>query len=148
MYMARYVVLQVDNTIFRSNQAESGGAVFLAIGLGQQAHFTNAFFGGNEASNGGAVYMYTGTGVDIFTECVFHDNYASKSLTHCRIGLLLILAYHTRQLPIGIFMVGSQTESVLCQLEQTCRPQSGGSAAAKVNIYVMYGEFNLYDQAK
>lgn len=107
MYMARYAVLQVGNAIFRSNKAESGGAVFLAIGLGRQAHFTNAFFGGNEATDGGAVYLYTGTGIDIFTECVFHDNYASKSLTHCRILLPLMLAYYTRQLPIGMFILWS-----------------------------------------
>lgn len=93
MYVADYVLLQVGNAAFRSNKAESGGAVYLALAVDKETEFRTCVFEGNQASDGGAVYLYTGTGVDIFTDCVFQENFASKSPHRLDCVLRLRLAY-------------------------------------------------------
>ena len=79
MYIADYIQLHVGYATFTSNNAESGGAVYLSLSEGKRAEFIACSFENNQATDGGALYLYTGTGVDIFTECVFRDNFASES---------------------------------------------------------------------
>lgn len=79
MYIAHNDVLLARNATFRSNKAEFGGAVFFAYVTDQETRFSACSFEGNEAKDGGALYLYTGNGVDIFTDCVFQDNFAGES---------------------------------------------------------------------
>lgn len=76
MYIADYGLVKVGHARFLLNNAEVGGGVFLTLVVGQSTNFDKCLFEGNEAKDGGAVYLYTGTGVDVFTECFFRDNFA------------------------------------------------------------------------
>ena len=70
-------VLEVSGATFRSNQAVLGGAVYLTAVENKETAFLACDFEGNRAEDGGALYLYTGPGVDVFTESVFYNNFAS-----------------------------------------------------------------------
>ncbi|CAN0450956.1 unnamed protein product, partial [Scytosiphon promiscuus] len=77
-------LLQVSGATFRSNEAVLGGAVYLTAVEDKQTAFSACDFEGNLADDGGAFYLYTGPGVDVFTESVFKNNFASKSASYSR----------------------------------------------------------------
>lgn len=69
---------KVSNTMFTSNKADFGGAVYIASTDGKTTEFSHCVFEGNKASDGGALYLYTGAGMDIVTGSIFRGNSASK----------------------------------------------------------------------
>lgn len=68
--------LRFQGVAFESNYASLGGAIYIASTEDRLTEFSACVFEGNVASDGGATYLATGAGVDMFTACLFHDNYA------------------------------------------------------------------------
>ena len=59
----------INDSVFKSNNAETGGAVYMTSGT-----IANSKFYSNTATNGGAVYMISGT----ITGCEFYSNTATN----------------------------------------------------------------------
>lgn len=78
IYLGGNILMQAGHATYRSNTAEFGGAIYVALAVDKLTEFSTCLFEGNQATDGGAVYLYTGTGLDIFTDCVFRDNFASE----------------------------------------------------------------------
>lgn len=78
MYTVGADLLHFSGARFESNEAEFGGAIYVASTGDEQTEFTDCNFHGNEATDGGAVYLYTGTGQDVFTTATFNGNSASR----------------------------------------------------------------------
>ena len=81
MANAEAVVSSVNGTMFKSNEASLGGAVYIVSVTDNQHSFRDCGFEENIADDGGAVYLYTALAVDIFVGSVFRNNYAGESLT-------------------------------------------------------------------
>ena len=83
-------VSNVRGTVFKSNEASLGGAVYIVSVTDNQHLFRDCSFEENVAEDGGAVYLNTALAGDIFIGSVFHSNSAGKSVTTssvCRIDL-------------------------------------------------------------
>ena len=81
MANAKAVVSSVSGTMFKSNEASLGGAVYIVSVTDNQHTFRNCGFEENIADDGGAVYLYTALAVDIFVGSVFRNNSAGESST-------------------------------------------------------------------
>ena len=82
-------VLNVSGTMFKSNRASLGGAVYIVSDTDNQHIFRDCGFEENTAADGGAVYLNTGLAVDIFISSAFRHNSAGESVTTsivCRKG--------------------------------------------------------------
>lgn len=87
----------VGNTMFKSNQASFGGAVYVVDVDDKPTIFSRCMFEGNTAEDGGALYLNTGPGVDIFIDSVFRDNFACES-PGIPSALLIVNRAHNRSL--------------------------------------------------
>ena len=81
MTIANAVVLNVSGTVFKSNEASLGGAVYIVSEIDNCHIFRDCDFKGNTAADGGAVYLSTGLAVDIFISSAFCNNSAGESVT-------------------------------------------------------------------
>lgn len=102
IYLSGNVGVQARHATYSSNNAGLGGAIFVVLAEDQRTEFTTCLFEGNQATDGGAVYLYTGTGVDIFTDCVFRDNFASESQDG--LDKIYMLSYRSER-PSGVSLV-------------------------------------------
>lgn len=81
-------LLEVSDTVFKSNEAALGGAVFITTVEDKQAIYSKCVFEGNRTADGGAAFLNTGPGLDIFTESVFRSNSASESPRQSRLCVM------------------------------------------------------------
>ncbi|CAN0375549.1 unnamed protein product, partial [Scytosiphon promiscuus] len=71
--------VQVGNTMFKSDKASLGGALYMLAVDDKPTFFSECVFEGNTAEDGGALYLNTGPGVDSFNASVFRKNFARES---------------------------------------------------------------------
>lgn len=84
IFIEQVDLLEVSEAIFEANEAQLGGAVYIASVEDKQTNFSSCVFEGNKAADGGAVYLYTGPAVDLFTASVFRNNFAGEMLRNVR----------------------------------------------------------------
>lgn len=77
--MERLDHLDISDVTFMANEAELGGAAYIAQAEETENHFSYCVFVGNSAEDGGALYLYTNNGVDMFNASVFRGNLARMS---------------------------------------------------------------------
>lgn len=76
MWMSAPTAHNIYGSIFVSNVAEFGGAVWLTSTENISREFEECLFEGNEATDGGALYFYTSAGTDIISSSAFSYNHA------------------------------------------------------------------------
>ena len=81
MAIVNTAVLNVSGTMFKSNIASFGGAVYIVSETDNHHKFSDCGFEENTAADGGAVYLNTGLAVDIFISSAFRHNSAGESVT-------------------------------------------------------------------
>lgn len=77
--MERLDKLDISDVTFMANEAELGGAAYIAGADENENHFSYCVFEGNSAEDGGALYLYTNNGVDMFNASIFRGNFARMS---------------------------------------------------------------------
>lgn len=93
VFIQRADIVQVNDTVFVSNVAALGGALFVTAVEDKQAIFSECVFNRNRAADGGAAYLNTGPALDIFTESVFHNNSASEFVRLSRPDILVYVLW-------------------------------------------------------
>ena len=96
MIISNAAVLNVSGTMFKSNKASLGGAVYIVSETDNQHIFRDCDFEENIAADGGAVYLRTGLAVDMSISSAFRHNSAGESVTThtvCRKCLCLVVMH-------------------------------------------------------